>query len=231
VAARKEGVAALRLADEVQRELAPDAVPDRGFLDRAVGDERGEERIAGRRRLARRREERAPLGGGARVAARQAVPKRVAGDLGVVREEPRVLRPERGPVAARGQGLEPFPAQRFGERAVPVALEEGADLGGIGALDGARKEPVRRIGLEGMARIARGPSLEGLRLPALRGLPRREQLLLGGRGPGPRPRRPRGRGAGERHGQDEVDEERPRWHRGAAGKRPDYRPPRAPGRE
>ena len=184
LALRQQQVQALGLAHVARGEQASHPLPGLVRRDPAIRGERCEDGIAGLRRLAARLEERARLALGLRIRARKALLQREARDLRVVRDEARMLRPEQVPRALRGEALEPFAPQRLGQRPVGIAAEEGADLGGVGAVDLAHQQPVLRVRLERMAREARAEVGQRLPVALLPGLLHREHVGVGGRGAG-----------------------------------------------
>jgi hypothetical protein len=131
----------------------PIASNRRGALPRlvgaqlAVGRERREHRVACLGRFAAGLEERAPLALGLGVVAREPFLQRIARHLGVIGDEARVLGAEHVPGSLGREALQPLAPQRLGKRAVGIALEERADLVGIGAMDLAHQQPVRGIWL------------------------------------------------------------------------------------
>ena len=138
------------------------------------GGERGEHRLADAPGASRpaRKSARASAAASASSRARRSW-KRVAGDLGVVGDEARVLGAEERPTSPRRRGPSAIRAAALSASgAVGVAREEGAHLArDRRASSCADEQPVGGIGLERVAGEARARSASSaFQLPLLRGV-------------------------------------------------------------
>jgi hypothetical protein len=103
-------------------------------------------------------------------------------DLRILARKPRMLGAEEVPAPGRAQRAQPLAPQRLGERRVRIAVEEGAHLGGLGALELGGEQPVVGIGFERMAREARARGFHDLRVAARGRLAHGHELGFEGRG-------------------------------------------------